>query len=112
MANLYKLANQPSLIRLRDVDTLVAASTDGADARADAIGRLSRLNTALEVDRQIIDAGEVRLQRRPPIATPTSLQDLVRAGRRRLERERLGGRRTWFSARLTASLRLKGVLES
>ena len=67
MANLHLLANRTSLVRLRNIDSLVAASTDGSDARADAL--------------------------------------------RRLERERLGRQRTWFSDRAGAVARLRAAIE-
>lgn len=111
MANLHLLANRPAMVRLSNVDSLVTASTDGSDAASDALHRLKLLSGALVLELAVIDAIDIRIQRRPPVPPPTSLQDLVRSGRRRLERERLGRRRTWHADRLAAVGRLRAALE-
>jgi hypothetical protein len=111
MADLHLFANRPSLVRLQNVETLVAASTDGGNARAETLGRLGLLDQALTGERDVIEAMGVRIGRRPPVPTPTTLQDLVRSGRRRLERERLGRQRTWASDRAGAVLRLRRALQ-
>jgi hypothetical protein len=111
MANLHLLANRPALARLTNVDSLIAASTDGSDAAGDALRRLDLLGGALTQERAVIDAIDVRILRRPPVPPPATLQDLVRSGRRRLERERLGRRRTWHADRLAAVGRLRAALE-
>ncbi|KAB2910288.1 MAG: hypothetical protein F9K40_02975 [Kofleriaceae bacterium] len=111
MANLHLLANRPAMTRLTSVDSLIAASTDGSDAVADSLRRLNLLGGALAHELAVIVATDVRIQRRPPVPPPATLQDLVRSGRRRLERERLGRRRTWHADRMAAVGRLRAALE-
>lgn len=110
MANYHKLANRPRIARLAAVEPLVAASLDGPDAKLDAITRLGKLSAALAVEHAVTDALEHRLSLRPVIATLDTLQDLVRAARRKLERERITGRRAWRDQRLDAVTRLRVVL--
>lgn len=111
MANLHLLADRPAMARLHEVESLIASSTDGSDAVSDALRRLTLVDGALSHELAVIDAIDVRLRRRPPVPPPASLQELVRAGRRRLERERLGRRRTWHADRLAAVGRLRDALQ-
>lgn len=111
MPDLHALANRPQLARLRIAELRVASVPDGADAAADARLRLARVREVLAVEREILEAVDLRGKLRPAIPPPQSLQDLVRAGRRRLERERTGAARDWHARRLAAAVDLEAGLE-
>ena len=112
MPDLHLLANLSSLVRHRVAETLVASAPAGEDVQADVQLRLARVGQVLDVELAVIDAVAQRGTLRPPIPAPQSLQDLVRAGRRRLERERLGTSRDWYARRLAAVTDLRVGLDS
>lgn len=102
MPDLHTLTNRAQLVRLRVAEIRVATAPDGADAPADARARLSSVRRRLTAELELVEAVDLRGKLRPVIPAPRSLQDLVRAGRRRLERERLGTARDWTARRLAA----------
>lgn len=111
MPDLHALANRTQLARLRFAETFVATAPDGDDAAADARRRLARVRPALALELEVLEAVELRLARRPAIPAPESLQELVRAGRRRLDRERAGTARDWHARRRAAADDLEAGLE-
>jgi hypothetical protein len=102
MPDIHLLANRSALARIRIAETTVASAPDGDDAVADTRVRLDRITRVLDVDLQVISAIDIRGTLRPPVPPPQTLQDLVRSGRRRLERERQGVARDWHAQRLAA----------
>lgn len=110
MPNLHTLAGKTRLASATSPEAIVANTPDGDDARTVAIARLTRFVGVLEAERTIVEAIDVRIKLRPPVAQPQTLQDLVRAGRRRLERERVGRRQHWIGGRLDAIGRLREAL--
>jgi hypothetical protein len=100
---------------MRDPELEVGVAGDATDPKAEALNRLTTYKSNLDVSLSVIDAIEGRIKLRPPIPTPPtqeSLQNLVRRGRRRLERERQSAARGLHDTRLDVVTKLRTVLES
>ena len=111
MPDFHLLANRTSLLRLRFAEGRIVTAADGADVVADTRAQVDRQHRVLDVELQVIEALDIRIRQRPPVPPPQTLQDLVRAGRRRLERERQGGARDWHGVRLALAGTLRRGLE-
>lgn len=111
MPDIHLLANRTSLTRLRIAEHVVATASDGDDAAADARARAARLTRVLDVELDIINAVDLRVNARPVVPAPVTLQDLVRSGRRRIERERVGAARDRHTRLVTLNAQLKQALD-
>ena len=108
----HTLANRTSLTRLRIAEHVVASAPDGDDAVGDALTRAAGLTRVLEIELAVIDAVDLRANARPVVPAPVTLQDLVRSGRRRIERERVGAARDRHTKLATLNDQLKQALEA
>ncbi|HZH02251.1 MAG TPA: hypothetical protein VEY30_00620 [Myxococcaceae bacterium] len=111
MPNVFALNGRPTLPTFDRAEALISVTPDAADARAAALSQLGAVKAELASETLTLQAVEIRLQARPSVVAPQTLQELVRAARRRLGEERQKDARTWISLRKSAADTLTGVLE-
>jgi len=112
MPDVFALNAVPALARLRAPEVAIATANDDADARVASLHKLSVFGQRLTVDRNLIDALDLRLKQRPTLPAVETTQNLVRRARRRLEQERVGAARADNDVRRIAVVRLQAVLEA
>lgn len=112
MPDPFALSGRVALQRTSLPEVTLSATPDASDAKAAALANLAGTRAKLDVDAAVLKALDVRISRLPPVpAVPVTLQDLVRAARRRLASERQRDVGIWVDTRAKLATRLVQRLE-
>ncbi|RKI72270.1 hypothetical protein D7X55_07805 [Corallococcus sp. AB049A] len=112
MPDPFALSGRVALQRTSLPEVTLSATPDASDAKAAALENLAGTRAKLDVDAAVLQALDVRISRLPPgPAVPVTLQDLVRAARRRLASERQRDVGLWVDTRAKLATRLTQKLE-
>jgi hypothetical protein len=112
MPDAFALSGRIALQRDALPEVTLSTTPDAPDARVAALQKLAGTRAKLDVDLAVLKAIDVRIGRLPTLPpAPVTLQDLVRAARRKLasERQREGG--VWVDTRVKLATRLVLKLE-
>ncbi|GMU03335.1 hypothetical protein KH5H1_74570 [Corallococcus caeni] len=112
MPDPFALSGRVALQRTALPEVTLSATPDASDAKAAALDNLAGTRAKLDLDAVVLKALEVRISRLPPVpAVPVTLQDLVRAARRKLIAERQREVGVWVDTRVKLAMRLVQKLE-
>jgi hypothetical protein len=111
MPNVFALNGRASLQRYDRAEPLISVTPDGENSTKETLAHLSVTEARLSSELLIIKALDLRIQSRPPVPAPVTLQELVRSARRRLAHERQKDSRHWLELRTGVLTQLKRVLE-
>lgn len=112
MPDPFALSGRVALQRTALPEVTLSTTPDAPDAKAAALENLAATRAKLDVDAAVLKAMGVRISRLPPVpAVPATLQDLVRAARRRLASERQRDVGAWVDTRVQLATRLVQNLE-
>ena len=112
MPDAFALSGRVALQREALPEVTLSTTPDALDAKAATLEKLASTQVKLELDLSVLQAMDVRISRLPPVPTaPVTLQDLVRAARRKLAAERQREVGAWVDTRSKLATRLVQALE-